>query len=296
MAWSALTLVTDADLGSFDPQAINGKWGATTWPNQRAQAKIELKTWIETDYRARFGDNVADKIRDTYSADKVWGYTAAAYSDVSGAAGDNTEDDVTLSSVFATFGTDKLYIGGVGSFDGIDVQMLSALNAIASVMTVKYSGPAGWTTLTFTDGTSNSGKTFGKSGRITWTQPSDWQRRTLDNSADAYYWIELSISAALTAGTKAGQILIVRPPDGLKRVCLNLALGYIVLNLASQAPSTDYWLFKARNQFKTGYLDIAESKYAEMRDKGGIPIDIDDDGTIDEEENTITSPLRIGRA
>ena len=75
-----------------------------------------------------------------------------------------------------------------------------------------------------------------------------------------------------------------------------LALGYIVQNLASQAPSTVYWIYKARNQFKTGYLDQAEQRYAEMRMKGGIPFDVDGDGIIEPEEQAITQPLRLGRA
>lgn len=296
MSWSGLTLVTDAEIGTFEPEATNGHWGATTWPDQRASAKLELKTWLETDYRASVGDDVADRIRDTYAADKVWGYTGAAYTDVSTAAGDDTESDVDLSTVFVTTADDRLYIGNLSTFDGLDISMHSTLNAIASVLTVKYFGPAGWTALTATDGTTSGGKTFAKSGRVTWTQPGDWQRRTLDNSSDAYYWIELSVSAALTAGTAVSQLLIVKPPDGLKRVCLLIAMGYIAQHLAAQAPSTDYWLYKARNQFKTGYLDQAERKYAEMRDKGGIPIDVDGDGTIDEGETSIASPIRIGRA
>jgi hypothetical protein len=296
MSWSGLTLVTDAEIGQYEPEATNGHWKSTTWPNQRANAKIELKTWLETDYSQSIGVDVADKIRDTYASDKVWGYVGGGYSDVTDAASDDTEDDVDLSAVFVTFGTDRLYIGNTGTFDGLDVRMLATLNAIASVLTVKYSGPSGWTSLTATDGTTTSGKTFAQSGRITWTQPSDWQRRTLNNSADSFYWIELSVSAALTSGTSLGQLLIIKPPDGLKRVALLLALGYIVQTLAAQAPSVDYWMFKARNQFKTGFLDQAERKYAEMRDKGGIPIDIDNDGTIDPGETHVISPVRIGRA
>jgi len=296
MGWSAFTLVTDADIGQYEPEATNGHWGASTWPDQRANAKVELKTWLETDYADTVGIDVADKIRDTYQADKVWSYTGGAYEDLTDAAGDGTEDDLDLSDVFVTVANDRLYIGHTSSFDGVDVKMLAALNAVASVLTVKYSGSTGWKTLTASDGTALTGKTFAQSGRITWTQPSDWQRRTLDNSADAFYWIELSVSVALTAGTSLGQILVIKPPDGLKRVCLLLALGYIVQHLAAQAPSTDYWMFKARNQFKTGFLDQAELKYAAMRDKGGIPIDRDGDDVIEVDEQTVTSPLRIGRA
>jgi hypothetical protein len=295
MGWSGLTLVTDAELGVFEPEAINGHWGATTWPNQRATAKLRLKTWIDQDFARTAGPNATDLVRDTFGADKVWGYTASTYTDVTDAAIDDTEDDVTLSDIFATFGTDTLYIGSLTSFDGLDVSMLGTLNANAATLTVKYSGPTGWTSLTNTDGTASSGKTFGKSGRITWTQPSDWQRRTLDNSVDAYYWIELSVSAALTSGTSVGQLLIIKPPDGLKFVCLHLAMGYIALTLAAQAPSVDYWHYKARNQFKTGYLDIAERDYADLREKGGIPIDVNQDNVIEEAETNVSSPLRMGR-
>lgn len=80
-------------------------------------------------------------------------------------------------------------------------------------------------------------------------------------------------------------------------MCAFRALGYIAKNLAAQAPSTDYWLHKARNQFKNGYWDEADALYATMRDKGSIPIDYNLDGVIDPEtELNIPNPIRIGRA
>jgi hypothetical protein len=294
MGWSALTLCTDADLGAIEPESTNGHWKATTWPNQRAEAKRDLKIRLETDY-AKI-PNVADKVIDTHAADAVWGYTASAYTDLSDESATNTEDDVDLSDVFVTVGTDRLYIGHSGEFDAVQVRMLASLNAISSVLSVKYSGSGGWTALTMTDGTANTGKAFGKSGRITWTMPTDWQRRTLNGSNDAYFWIEISLTVAPTAGTSASQILVVKAPDGLKRFCAFQALGYIYTNLAAQAPSTDYWAGRARNQFKTGYFDQADALYAQMRDKGGIPIDLDSDGVIQESEAAVTYPLRIGRA
>jgi hypothetical protein len=297
MAWSGLTLCTDSDLGTLEPASTNGQWGAFTWANQRAEAKRDIKIWLQNDYQSRLPGVavVADRILDTYGAEKVWGYTASTYADKTTEATESTENDVNLAAIFATVGTDRVYLASLSSFDGIDVRMLANLNAIASVLTVKYSGPSGWTSLTHTDGTALSGKTFAQTGRITWTQPGDWQRRTLNNSADAYYWIELSVSVALTAGTSAGQLLVIQAQEGLKRVCALQALGYIAKNLAAQAPSTDYWLHKARNQFKTGYMDEADKLYAEMRDKGGIPIDLNLDGVIEEEETQVTSPIRLGR-
>ena len=83
--------------------------------------------------------------------------TGGTYTDLSSESGDNTEDDVDLSAVFVTVGTDKLYIGHSGEFDALQCAMNAALNSVASVLSLKYSGPAGWTTLTSTDGTANSG-------------------------------------------------------------------------------------------------------------------------------------------
>jgi hypothetical protein len=294
VGWSALTLVTDADLGALEPESTNGHWKATTWPNQRAEAKRDLKIRLETDY-ARI-PNVADKVIDTHNADVILGYTAGNYTELTDGASSSDEDDVDLSDVFVTAGTDRLYIGHAGEFDALSVRMHDALNALASVMTAKYSGPGGWTSLTITNGTAATGKAFAQSGRITWTMPNDWQRRTLNGSADAYFWLELTLTVAPTAGTSVSQILVVKAPDGLKRFCAFQALGYIYTNLAAQAPSTDYWAGRARNQFKTGYFDQADALYAQMRDKGGIPIDLDDDGAIQEAEAQITYPLRIGRA
>jgi hypothetical protein len=294
MGWSGLTLVSDNDLGALEPEATNGSWGAITWANQRAEAKRDLKIWLETDFAHIPG--VADRVRDTHVFDYVYGYTGGGYADLTDAASDDAENDVDLSDVFATFGTDKLYLGAPGEFDGIAVRMLSTLNANAAVLAVKYWGGTGWTTLTHTDGTAASAKTFGKGGRITWTVPTDWERRTLNSSADAYFWIELAVSAALTADTVASQILQVRAPDPLKRICALRAMGYIYKNLAAQAPSTDYWGGRCRNQFKTGYWDEADALYAALRDKGGIPIDLDNDNVISVGmETNIVNPIRMGR-
>jgi hypothetical protein len=300
MSWSSLTLCTDSDLGSLEPESTNGHWGATTWPNQRAEAKRELKIWLERDFAKKPDGTplkgVADRVRDTYAPDAVFGYTGGLYTDLTGVAGDETADDLTLANVFVTVGTDRLYIGFDGEADALQVFMADALNAVASVLTVKYSGAAGWTALTVTDGTATSGKTFSKSGRITWTIPTDWQRKSV-NEIDTLFWLELSVSVALTSGTKAGQMLAVRAPDGLRRVVALFALGYIAQNRAAQAPSTDYWIYKARNQFKTGYMDLSEALYASLRDKGGIPIDLDDDNVIDTDtELTVTiEPHRLDR-
>lgn len=294
MGWSALTLVTDADLGALEPEATNGAWRSTSWPNQRTEAKRDIKIWLETDY-ARI-PNVADKVRDTYVADAVYAYTAGGYRDWTASAEDITEDDINLSTIFATPASDRLYIGSAGEFDGVSLRLLSGLNAATSALSVQYYGPSGWTDLSATDGTSLSGAAFAQSGRITWSVPTNWQRRVLNNSGNAYYWISIAVSATLTSGTATGQVLVIKAPDGLKRVAAFRALGYIYKNLAAQAPSTDYWAGRVSNQFKTGYWDLADALYAAMREKGGIPIDVDNNESVSPEESNLPNPIRIGRA
>lgn len=298
MAWSALTLVSDADLGALEPEATAAAapWGATTWANQRAEAKRDVKIWLESDYSRIRG--VADKVLDTYKPDVVLGYTGAAFTDYTIAASDDTDEDIDLSAVFTTIADDRLYVAYAGEMDALYVKLLDSVNAIASVLTVKYWGDSQWTSISATDGTTSSGKTFAKSGRLTWTLPANWTRRTMNGDSNAYFWLELSVSAALTAGTSASQILAVRAPDGLKRVTAYRALGYIFKGLAAQAAVPDGWLMRVNNRDKTGYWDLADTLYARLRDQGGIPIDVDSDETIDPEEGEtlILSPIRMGRA
>src|SRR5690349_17223198 len=116
MPWNQLTLVTDAELGALEPEAIASEapWGATAWANQRAEGKRDLKILLEAD----FSDiaNVADKVVDTWRPDYVLGYTGGSFGDVTTAAADKTEDDVALATIFTTFGSDKLYIGCATEF------------------------------------------------------------------------------------------------------------------------------------------------------------------------------------
>jgi hypothetical protein len=264
-----------------------------TWPNQRAEAKRDLKIWLERDYAHIPG--VADKIKDTTAPDAVFGYTGSVYSDFTSDASNITESDINIGTVFTTFGTDRLYIGAESEFDGLFVEMHSTLNAIASTLTVKFSGPSGFTALTAINGTLTTSATFAKSGRITWSLPSTWQRSTVNN-LDELYWIELSVSAALTAGTKVSQVLPIRAPDGLKRVCAWRTLGIIYMNMAAQAPSTDYWAGRVSNQFKTGYWDRADALYESLVTKGGIPIDVNNDNVITPDEMNQVTQVTIGRA
>lgn len=273
MSWTALTLVSDSEIGEVEPQATasGAPWGATTWASARAHAKNLVRIWLQRDHTDIVG--VADRVIDRWQAEKVWGYTGSVYTDLTSEARDDTEEDLGLATIFATAGTDRLYLGARYAFDGAYVELLDSVNAIASTLTAKYwQGGAGWTSLSATDGTAVSTATFGKSGRITWTQPSTWSRRDLNGVGEEYFWVELSVSAALTAGTAATQALAIRAPDGLKEVTLLLALFYVLNGLAEGTAEPEPWRTKA-----TMYLDMAKELYAQIR----VPLDLDLTGAVE---------------
>lgn len=291
MGWSGLSLVTDAELGQLEPEAVSSSspWGATTWSSARTEAKKTLKIWLERDFPDVIG--VADRVIDKWRADWAFSYVAAAYADLTTALGDDQENDVTLSSVFVTPASDRLYIGAAWEMDGLAILMKDALSAATATLTAKYSGPSGWTAFSgATDGTSSGGKTFAQSGRITWTMPTDWQAIRHNGTADEFFWIELSVSATLTSGTKVSQILPVRAPDGLKRVAAYLALHHIFTGLAAGAAMPQTWLDRG-----AAYFTDAKELYDGLKASRAIWLDLNRSNALTQGEN-VSKPVFLGRA
>ena len=275
MSWAGLLLTSDREIGQLEPQATaaNAPWGQILWPDARAEAKRDLKIWLEMDFPEVPG--VADRVIDRWSADYAFGYTSSAYTDVTSQAGSDDQDDLALAAILATPGTDRIYLGAAWSFDGIAAVLTGTRNAAASVLTVKYSGPTGWTTLTHSDGTAVSGATFAQSGRITWDVPTTWQRQRFNGTGDEFYWIELSVSNALTSGVTAAQLTAIRPPDGLKRCATYLALGHLLNGLAKQATDEQRW-----TAMSDKYFMMAKDLYQGLKAKAGVWIDLDTSQTV----------------
>lgn len=291
MSWAGLQLVTDADLGQIEPEAIatTSPWGSTTWPGQRLQAKRDLQVWLESDY----GLGAADRVLDRHQPDQVFRYTGGTYADVRTAMSDDTEEDLDLAAVFATPATDRLYIGLQAAFDGLEVQLLDSLNAVASLLTAKYWGPDGWTALTMADGTRNSANTASltQTGRLRWVVPANWERRRLNGTGDEYYWIELSVSAGLTAGTRCSQLLPTVVPEGLRLAACLRALGYIMRGLAAGAGNPEDWRTRGDR-----YLQDALAVYDRLKTSGALALDLNNSGAIEPTiETGIITPTRLRR-
>lgn len=107
---------------------------------------------------------------------------------------------------------DAIYAGFDDLFGGIRIDLDGAnVNAVPSVLAAHYWTGSAWAALTATDGTDAAGATLAQDGAITWLMPSDWATKTITTlHASAKYYVRLTVSAALTAGTAIDNADIIR--------------------------------------------------------------------------------------
>lgn len=122
------------------------------------------------------------------------------------------QNPATASAIsFNAFGAanNQFYVGSHVPFRGVNVVMSASVNAVASVLTVKYWNGA-WTAVSgFSDGTLSGGATLAVNGNITWTVPTDWTTVLLNQtpgplpqmkySDKVRYWTQWTVSAQLSA-------------------------------------------------------------------------------------------------
>jgi hypothetical protein len=202
MSWHPSDLVSDVDLRDYEA-AILQSFGETSWLGKRTKA---LEDWLFPILKSNGFD--PHKLRTRYECDKVWGYTGSSYSDKTSAASDTTDDDLNLATIFATAGTDALYVGSTQPFRGLFFRVLDSVSSTASVLSVAYWN-GNWESLTVADGTAQTaGKTFSAGGTVSWLLPMDWATRKV-NGSSALYWVKVTVSATPTGAT-ASQIGVVR--------------------------------------------------------------------------------------
>lgn len=201
MSWHPSDLVSDQDLADYEPRILT-QFGKTSWASLRTKV---LEDWLFPILKAEGLDPY--RLRTRFDADKVFGYTSSAYTDLTDEASDTTEDDINLGTVLAA-STDYLYVGSKQPFRGLHARFVDSGSAVAATLTVEYWADE-WTELTVTDGTEKSaGVPFSGGGSLTWSLPVDWTIRKV-NSSDALYWLRLKLSAAPT-NAKATQVGVIR--------------------------------------------------------------------------------------
>jgi hypothetical protein len=202
MSWFPSDLVSDTDLSAYE-RTILSQFGVSDWQAKRQKA---LEDWLFPLLASQ--GLVPERLRTRYTPTEVYGYTSGSFTDYTTAAKNQASDDLPLATILAS-GTDYLYIGSEFQFRGLSLRMLETVSAQASTLTVGLWRDA-WIAVTATNGTAaTAGVPFSRGGAITWTLPEDWVVRPVNNSAHRY-WARLSVSAAPTALTAAGQLSVIR--------------------------------------------------------------------------------------
>ena len=273
MSWHPLDLVADQDLVAYERE-LRATFNAFEWEDKRTKA---LEDWLFPTLKANGFDPYALVTRAAVS--KAFAYTGSAYSDVTTAASDSTADDLNLGTIFATAGSDALYIGSDRPFRGLFVRMLDTVSATTSTVSVAYFNGA-WQPLLVTDGTARvAGKTFSGGGSIVWTLPVDWQRRRV-NSSDALYWVKVTVSATPSAA-RVGQIGVIRAS------VLRAPATYRTLQLIFQeAPIAQDGPWAAKAEY---YKDEADAALQRALQICGGEFDTDGSDLIDGDEATQTA-------
>ncbi len=202
MSWHPNDLLVDTDLTAYEPTVLT-QFAQTNWQTLRTKV---FEDWLFPILRVRGFD--PEKLRTRYEPDRVFGLTASAYSDLTSAAISTVADDIDLATVITTPATDALYVGSTSQFRGLFFDLLEAVSSAAGVLSAAYWN-GNWESLTVTDSTIQvTGKSFSAGGSVTWTLPTDWTTRALNNSDRNLYWAKVTLSASPT-GAKAGQIGVI---------------------------------------------------------------------------------------
>ncbi len=110
-------------------------------------------------------------------------------------------DDATYISLASLATTGEIVVGFAERMTGLALNITaSSGNTNDSVLTVSYWDGDSWTPLVIDDQTSESGKSFARSGYITWTAPIDNIEFMTDiGKGYSLYYYKLTFSAALSA-------------------------------------------------------------------------------------------------
>lgn len=165
------------------------------------------------------------------------------------AAGQQNPATAGAISLSALAAAGQLYIGAHVPFRGVAVTMSASVNANASVMSGAYWNGK-WTALaSFTDGTASAGATFAQTGQVTWTVPTDWAKVQLPSTVNPVptvpvaalaellpysekprYWMQLAISAALSANTAANTMFSLNRSTSYAEMLSGATLQFRVPN------------------------------------------------------------------
>ncbi len=285
MSWHPNDLIADADLIAYE-SALASQWRSDDFDDKRNKA---LEDWLWPILRAR--QFPVESFRTRYQPDLVWGYTGSAYSNLTSAATSETADDLNLATIFATPGSDALYVGSARAFRGLSWRVLEAVSAVAGTVTVSYWADS-WVSLSLVNQTNTTGLPFSRGGAMRWRTPEDWVKRPVSTS-DPLYWVRVTVSAVPTSA-KAGQVGCIR-----KSVLSAPASFRCLALIMREAPTGADGPWREKALWYEQQADLALERALQVV---GGEFDTDDSDQIDAEEAEQTSaevsggPFRLERA
>lgn len=260
MSWAPNDLVSDADLTAYERKILT-QFAASDWKARRAKA---LEDWLFPLLEA--AKFIPQRLRTRFKVAHVIGVTSGATTDLTSAA--QTEGGLNLANILAA-PSDALYIASNTPFRGLSVRMQDSVNAVAATLTAElwtdtWTAPAGISNETIT-----TGKPFARGGAIIWTIPEGMVERSLQG-VGPYYWLKLSLSATMTAGTVIGPISVIRR----SRLCGPAALRTLAL-IFREAPTSQDGPWDEKAEWYEAEADKALTRVLESIG-GEFDTDVDD--------------------
>lgn len=271
-SWSPNDLVSDADLTAYESLILT-QFAAADWRSRRQKA---LEDWLFPLMEGR--GFLPHRLRTRFEVHHVLGVTSGVSSDKTTAA--KAEGGLNLATILAASG-DALYVGSNEPFRGLSVRMQDNVNSVTSALSVSAWCDA-WTAVAGfkNDTIAAAGKPFGKGGAITWTLPEGWVERSLQG-VGPYFWVKLSLSVAMTAGTVIGPVSVIRR----SRLCAPAALRTLAL-IYREAPTAQDGPWEQKAEW---YEKEADAAWLRIADQIGGEFDTDASDVVDEPEQTQTA-------
>ena len=214
-----------------------------------------------------------------------WTYTGGAWTDATKDAGGDG-DGILPATVFATPGTDAIYVGLDRPFRGVFAGLVDSVNTLGIAASLTYWNGE-WSTLgsSLVNGTAVNGSAsvpFARGGRITWPEPDDWLRRSVHES-DALFWVRLQVNSTPSACHLEQLLPITR-----SRLTYPVALHALsLLYREGVGGSRGDWAAKA-----TAFSNAAGQAFDLVIGLAGDEFDVDDDGAVAATEvNSVASTV-----
>lgn len=205
-------IVTLADVLTLDTTALIAFGVTTPVAASSIQDKrgVAVQQWLRQELiKAGY---VPDRHSLRMAPASAYRYTGGSWVDITSSCASETEE-LDLDTALVTPGSDFLYFRSGFVPKALQVVMQDSVNVnTLSFNSLQYWNGHRWQAFSsLTDATVAASIAFSGGGAISWQRPTDWDRRSVNGETEWGYWTRLTTSRALSAGTKATQLLTLKP-------------------------------------------------------------------------------------